>query len=37
MKGNQISILLPFTLVSLLLLSSASHAQKFLTKPIEFV
>lgn len=37
MKRNQIFIILPFTLVFLLLLSGASHAQKFLTKPIEFV
>jgi len=37
MKRNQILMILPFTLVFLLLLSGASHAQKFLTKPIEFV
>jgi len=37
MKRNQIIIVLPFTFAFLLLLSGGSHAQKFLTKPIEFV
>ena len=37
MKRNRIIIVLPFTLAFLLLLSGGSHAQKFLTKPIEFV
>jgi len=37
MKRNRIVILLSFTLVSLHLLSNVSHAQKFLTRPIEFV
>jgi putative tricarboxylic transport membrane protein len=37
MKRNQMFIALPFTLVFLFLLSGDSHAQKFLTKPIEFV
>jgi putative tricarboxylic transport membrane protein len=37
MKRNQIIIVLPFTLAFLLLFSGGSHAQKFLTKPVEFV
>ena len=37
MKSNRTLILLSSTLVSLLLLPDTSHAQKFLTKPIEFV
>jgi putative tricarboxylic transport membrane protein len=37
MKRNGILILLTFTLVFLLFLWGDSHAQKFLTKPIEFV
>ena len=37
MKRNQIIMVLPFTLTFLVLLSGGSHAQKFLTKPIEFV
>jgi len=37
MKKYRIFIILPCTIVFLLLLSGRSHAQKFLTKPIEFV
>jgi putative tricarboxylic transport membrane protein len=37
MKRNQMIMVLPFTFAFLLLLSDGSHAQKFLTKPIEFV
>jgi len=37
MKRTRILILLFFTLVSSVLLADVSHAQKFLTKPVEFV
>jgi putative tricarboxylic transport membrane protein len=37
MKRNQMFVVLPFTLAFVLLVSGDSHAQKFLTKPIEFV
>jgi len=37
MKRNQIVMVLTFTFAFLLLFSDGSHAQKFLTKPVEFV